>query len=132
MQNLTNYSASGLEGGNVDVAIAYDSSGQIHAIFDTAPASGETTPTNLYHWSIATGVRLITSAGWTNTCGGGTITNIAQNNGAGTNNLAIACRSNFPVCTESPTNSCTRCGRSTAPPTPTVPPWTIKGLRGVT
>ncbi len=90
MQNLTNYSAAGPEGGNVDVAIAYDDAGLIHAIFDTAPASGETTPTNLYHWSLATGIRLITSAGWTNTCGGGTITNIAPNNGAGSNNLAIA------------------------------------------
>jgi hypothetical protein len=90
MENLTNYAVDDPEGGNVDIDLVYDGAGNIHAIFDTAPGDGSTSPTNLYHWSEATGLRLITSAGWNNTCGGGTITNIGTNNGSGTNNLAIA------------------------------------------
>ena len=50
---------------------------------------------DLYHWSDASGLRLITSAGWYNSCVGGSVFppggyHGCGGNGAGANNLAIA------------------------------------------
>jgi len=88
--NITNYSASGSEGFFSEINAVYDPGGELHIIWNTAPASGAHVPINLWHWSPTTGIRLITSAGWTNTCVGGTITNIGANNGSGVANEALA------------------------------------------
>lgn len=90
MVNVTNYTAGGAEGFFAECSAVYDAAGNAHLIWNTAPANGQDAPVNLWHWSAITGVRLITSAGWLNTCVGGTITNIATGNGAGAANLAIA------------------------------------------
>jgi hypothetical protein len=90
MINVTNYAATEAEGFWEEIAAVFDPGGELHLIWNTGPANGQDAPVNLWHWSPTTGERLITSAGWTNTCGGGTITRIGTSNGAGARNLAIA------------------------------------------
>jgi len=90
MVNVTNYTSGDEEGFFAEVNAVYDPGDELHIIWNTAPANGSDVPINLWHWSPTTGERLITSAGWTNTCGGGTITNIGADNGAGANNQVIA------------------------------------------
>ena len=87
--NITNYAPDGSEGGYTELNAVYDPAGNLHVIWNTAPSNGLDYPTHLYHWSPQVGARLITSAGWANSCAGGGLTP-ARNNGAGTNNLAIA------------------------------------------
>jgi hypothetical protein len=87
--NVTNYTPADPDGANQDVNAVYDMAGDLHIIWPTQSASGNTTPCNLYHWSQATGIRLITSAGWLNSCDHGNIQNLSYN-GAENRSLALA------------------------------------------
>lgn len=87
--NVTNYSPTHDEGFFAELNALYDPGGELHLIWNTAPASGAEAPVNLWHWSQTTGERRITSAGWINTCVGG-LWPAPLGNGAGLGNLAIA------------------------------------------
>ena len=90
MTNATGFTASDPEGLSYELDAVIDGAGDLHVIYSTFPSSGTAYPTSLYHWSSDTGPRLITSAGWINTCAEGTLRVGGFNNGAGINQLALA------------------------------------------
>jgi len=91
MNNITNYASSDPEGFWAELAAVFDPDGNLHVLWNTAPADDGVAPVNLYHWDMASGqIHTVTSAAWTNSCAGDSIPTAAPNNGAGLNNLAIA------------------------------------------
>jgi hypothetical protein len=68
MVNVTQFSDQDPQGLWSELGAVFDEEGEIHIIFNTTPPSGSMYPTNLYHWSQSTGVRLITSASWEPYC----------------------------------------------------------------
>jgi hypothetical protein len=86
---ITNYAAGDAEGMDSHCAAVIDEDGVLHVTWVTVPANGQTTPVNLYHWSSTTGIRLITSGTWINSCVNGTVPGQTGSNGAGAFQLAI-------------------------------------------
>jgi hypothetical protein len=86
--NVTGFTDADPEGLWTEVGAAFDEGGEIHAIYNTAPADGSDAPVNLYHWSPSTGIRLITSAYWTPSCPCPECSIVVG--GAGNGNVALA------------------------------------------